>query len=460
MRPLAAWSLCLALAGCASAAPATRLPAQTDTTTQAPAAAIRAVAVPLTGGPSDYDALIERIGNARVVLLGESTHGTHEFYRERARITQRLIQEKGFSGVAIEGDWPRAQRVNRYVRGVGTDRNAEAALGGFSEFPVWMWRNADVRDLVEWLRAHNQRSETPAGFYGLDVYSLDPSAEAVLAYLGRTDPEVMRRARGRYRCFDRFRGDGQAYGQAVEFGSARSCEQQAVEQFTEMERIGRHADPEFFDALQNARVVRGAEQYYRTMFRGQVESWNLRDRHMAETLEALLQHLDRPGQRSKLVVWAHNSHVGDARATHMGDQGELNIGQLARQRYGDEAVLVGFTTHTGTVTAASEWGSPPQTKRVRPSLPGSHESVLHAVGLPSFLVILDGGPATEALRGPRLERAIGVIYLPQSERVSHYFHADLAQQFDALIHWDETRAVQPLGTFVAATRLPSRPLQP
>jgi erythromycin esterase-like protein len=418
---------------------------------------VREAARPLTGASRDYDFLLDLIGDARIVLLGEASHGTHEFYAERARITRRLIEEKGFTAVAVEADWPDAYRVNRYVRGAGDDDQAVAALGDFRRFPTWMWRNADVLEFVEWLHGHNAartRGEAKAGFYGLDLYSLHASIQAVISYLEKVDPAAANRARHRYACFDHAGGDTQAYGLAASFGLSRSCEAEVVAQLVELQRRaaeyarrdGRVAEDEFFHAEQNARLARNAEEYYRSMFQGRVSSWNLRDRHMVETLDELVRHLDRTTDgRTKVALWAHNSHLGDARATEMGEQGEWNVGQLVRERYGDEAINVGFTTYDGTVTAASDWDAPAERKRVRPALRGSYEALFHDVGPPRFLIPLrDGGEVAEVLRGPRLERAIGVIYRPQTERQSHYFHARLADQFDAVLHFDRTEAVQPL----------------
>jgi erythromycin esterase-like protein len=418
--------------------------------------AIRQNAYPLAGAAADYDPLLEHIGEARFVLLGEASHGTHEFYRERAEITKRLIAEKGFSAVAVEADWPDAYRVNRYVRGVGAGDSAADALAGFERFPTWMWRNADVLDFLGWLRAHNDAlsDHTPRlGFYGLDLYSLRGSMAEVLAYLDKVDPEAAQRARYRYACFDHHGEDPQAYGYAASFDLSSSCEDEVITQLVELRRRaaeyatrdGRVAADDYFYAEQNARLVKNAEAYYRSMFQGCVSSWNLRDRHMAETLDALVAHLGAQAPHPKVVVWAHNSHLGDARATQMGDEGELNLGQLVRQRYGRAAVLVGFTTYHGTVTAASMWGGPAERKRVRPALPDSYEALFHDLGLPRCLLLLGAdGDAPQALRQSRLERAIGVIYLPETERVSHYFYARLAEQFDAVLHYDETRAVEPL----------------
>ena len=419
------------------------------------AAAVRGRARPLKGDPAQYDALLDGIGDARVVLLGEATHGTHEFYRERAFITRRLMTEKGFTAVAVEADWPDAYRVNRYVRGTSTDEEAVQALAGFGRFPTWMWRNADVLDFVGWLRTYNdtRSPDGRAGFYGLDLYSLRASMQAVLAYLDKVDPDAARRARRRYGCFDRFEDEMQAYGYAAGFGLHPSCEREVVTQLLELHRQrieyasrdGRVAADDFFFAEQNARLVKNAEEYYRTMFQGRAESWNLRDRHMVDTLQELRRFLDRSGPEARVVVWAHNSHLGDARATEMRDRGELNVGQLVREQYGADAVLVGFTTHTGTVTAASEWDGPAHRKHVRPALAGSYERLFHDVGIPRFLLPLRTDlELASALAAPRLERAIGVLYLPETERASHYFHARLPEQFDFVLHFDETRALEPL----------------
>jgi erythromycin esterase-like protein len=421
-----------------------------------PAEIVRAAARPLEGGPRDYDALLASAGGARFVLLGEASHGTHEFYRERAEVTKRLITERGFTAVAVEADWPDAYRVNRYVRGESEDADAREALGGFRRFPVWMWRNTVVVEFVEWLRAYNAALPAGAarvGFYGLDLYSLYTSIEAVLGYLERVDPEAARRARRRYSCFEHFGEDTTAYAYASAYGAAESCEPAVVEQLIELRRRaaelasrdGRVARDEFFHAEQNARLVKNAEEYYRSMFRGRVESWNMRDRHMAETLDALDAHLSAEGTAARVAVWEHNSHLGDARATELGESGEWNVGQLVRERHARESLLVGFTTHRGTVTASSDWDEPGRRKRVRPALEGSYEALFHEAGVGRFMLDLrEDGRARELLRLPRLERAIGVVYRPETERLSHYFHARLAEQFDAVLHFDETSAVEPL----------------
>ena len=416
--------------------------------------AIREAAHRLSGSPEDFAPLMSRIGDARFVLIGEASHGTHEFYRIRAAITKELICSKGFTAVAVEADWPDAWRVNRYVRADGTDRDAEQALGGFKRFPQWMWRNADVLDFVGWLRAHNDAlpPELRAGFYGLDLYSLHASMEAVISYLRKVDPDAAERAALRYGCFDRFGEDPQRYGYSAAIGLSPSCESEVVAQLVDLRasameyasRDGRIALDDLFFAEQNARLVANSERYYRAMFGSRVSSWNLRDQHMAETLEGLDHFLARGITAAKIVVWAHNSHLGDARATEMGDDGELNVGQLVRQRHGADAVLVGFSTYSGTVTAASNWDEPAQRKLVRPALAGSYEALFHDVGIPNLCLDL-GLPndATAALESPRLQRAIGVIYRPDTERMSHYFHARLPLQFDVVLHYDQTRAVEP-----------------
>ena len=418
---------------------------------------IRRQSYPLRPGEgSDHDPMLSRIGEARFVLLGEASHGTHEFYRERAEITKRLILEKGFSAIAVEADFPDAYRVNRFVRGESQDEGAIEALGGFKRFPAWMWRNADVLDFVGWLREYNDQLPPLArkvGFYGLDLYSLHTSIEAVLNYLDKIDPDAATRARERYSCFEHYGEDTQAYGYAAAFGLARSCEDEVVGQLLEINRRaielanrdGRVAADEFFSAEQNARLVKNAEQYYRTMYRSDVSSWNLRDRHMVETLVELDEYLSTPDKKAKVVVWEHNSHLGDARATEMGNRGEWNVGQLVRQRYDREALLIGFTTYDGTVTAARNWGGDAERRHVRPALQNSVEDLFHDTDRARFfLPFTSNGCADRAFQKPLLERAIGVIYRPESERQSHYFYADVVAQFDGIIHIDHTCAVEPL----------------
>jgi erythromycin esterase-like protein len=392
---------------------------------------------------------LELIGDAKLVLIGEASHGTHEFYDWRADLTRHLIEQKGFTAVAAEADWPDAYRVNRHLRGLGHDAQARDALAEFKRFPAWMWRNAEVLNFLEWLRAWNGDRPHPqkVGFYGLDLYSLHASIEQVLRFLDWTDPEGARAARERYGCFDHFGADPHEYARATSYRLTPDCERAVVEQLQDLqtkraqllEREG-FAEDEHFHAEQNARVVKNAEQYYRQMFHGRVASWNLRDTHMADTLDALLQH-----QAEKIVVWAHNSHVGDARATELGEGGELNLGQLARERHPGQCYLIGQTTHQGRVTAASSWDGPAERKRVRPSLAGSYERLFHLTGQGAFTLSLrELGEAAGALGEARLERAIGVLYLPSTERRSHYFKARLPQQFDLVVHFDQTEALEPL----------------
>jgi erythromycin esterase-like protein len=404
---------------------------------------------------ADVDAVaaaVEFIGDAELALVGEASHGTHEFYANRAHITRRLIVESGFRAVVVEADWPDAYRVNCYVRHRSDDRTAVEALEDFRRFPTWMWRNADVVEFVEWLRDHNEGlpGDAQTGFYGMDLYALHASMRAVLQYLDKRAPDAARRARERYACFDRFGEDPQAYAYAETFG-LEPCEQEVIDVLMELQRRsaemakGNHvARDEYFFAEQNARLVKNAEEYYRTMFHGGTKSWNLRDQHMAGTIGALRRYLSDADRPAKLAVWAHNSHVGDARATQMGQRGELNVGQLMREQFPGKTCLLGYTTWHGTVTAASDWGEPVELKRVRPALPDSYEQLFHEVATPRFFLSMRGEPVRHLLTKPRLERAIGVIYRPETERQSHYFQASLSSQFDALLHFDHSTAVRPL----------------
>jgi erythromycin esterase-like protein/predicted phosphoribosyltransferase len=421
-------------------------------------AAVRAELEPMAGARQSRDKLIDLVGDAHFVLLGEASHGTHEFYAERASITQRLIEEKGFCAVAAEADWPDAYRVNRFVRGDSSDETAQEALRGFERFPTWMWRNAVVLDFVGWMRERNDRvgvlKRDKVGFYGLDLYGLFRSIQEIIDYLDGIDPIAAERARERYACFDHFGGDAQKYAFAVAFGAGESCEREVLDQLVDMHehaqehapRAGLLAEDELFHAEQSARTVKAAEEYYRTMFSGRVSSWNLRDSHMAGTLDALASHLSsQRGKQARIVVWAHNSHVGDSRATERGSIDEITLGQVVRERHPGDCLLAGFTTYSGTVTAADDWGGPAERKNVRPALPGSFEELFHEVGEESFAVpFRTASRSAEALRAARLERAIGVTYRPSTERESHYFRARLADQFDVVIHIDDTRAVEPL----------------
>jgi len=412
---------------------------------------IRGSATLLGSGDRDYDPLLRMVGERPFVLLGEATHGTHEFYAMRADITRRLIAEHGFDAVAVEADWPDAYRLNRYVGHRG-DAAIEDAFGDFQRFPMWMWRNTDVRDFVRWLHSHNasRPADARVGFYGLDLYSLYRSAEAAIEYLQGVDPEQAAKARRLYACLDHAR-EPQDYAYEAAHGLRPACRAGAAALLADLVRKapeylaedGRAAQDEQFFAERNAHVVLDAERYYREMFGGRVHTWNLRDAHMADTLLALRRHLRAGGKQGKIVVWAHNSHVGDARATEMGRHGEWNVGQLARERAGDlQALLVGFTTYTGHVTAARDWDAPPERRWVRPARADSFEHLFHRSGLDRFFLPLRDGIA-RPLFSPMLERAIGVVYRPESERASHYFAASLARQFDAVFHLDETTAVEP-----------------
>jgi erythromycin esterase-like protein len=404
-------------------------------------------------GDDDYAPLLERAASAQLVLIGEASHGTHEFYAVRAALTRRLVEEKGFRLVVLEADWPDALRAHRWAKGEGKDRDAAAALGDFKRFPRWMWRNPVMLEFVGWLREWNRaHPQGRTGLFGMDLYSMHASMALVLDYLETLDPYAAKRARERYACFDAFGEDPQRYGLETTVGHAESCEAEVVAQVVELRRhygalVEAHdprSEDEFFYAEQNARLVKNAEAYYRSMFRGREHSWNLRDAHMAETLVALLSHHGK-GARAKAVVWAHNSHLGDARATDMARRGEWNVGQLARELLGERVYSIGFSTYSGTVTAAQDWGEPAQQRRVRPGLPGSYEALFHATGIPAFwLDLREDNDAIRVLQSPRLQRAIGVIYRPETERHSHYLESRLPAQFDALVHLDATRALAPL----------------
>lgn len=422
-----------------------------------PYATVSALATRLEGGARDYDALLAMAAGKRYVLLGEATHGTREFYRMRADITQRLIDELGFDTIAIEGDWPDTARVNRFILGESAE-DAAAALGDFERFPEWMWRNREMQDFIVGLRHHNAgTAATPkTAIFGLDLYSLYRSADAVIRYLDRVDPQQAQLARVRYARLDHVR-EAQSYGHDVARALRPSAEEDVLLQLQELqqnapaylERYSReHNDPGAADAQflaeRNATIVVNAEHYYRAMYGSRINTWNLRDSHMHATLNTLASHRQDQGGSGRVVVWAHNSHLGDARATDMHLHGEWNLGQLVREAEGDAALLVGFTTYTGYVSAASDWDGPVEHKHVRPARAGSYEHLFHSTHLDRFFLPLTG-PAALPLRDRMLERAIGVIYRPGTERASHYFHAALAAQFDAVFHLDETEAVEPLA---------------
>ena len=426
---------------------------------------LRRAARPLAG-VEDTHPVFRLVGDAHTVLIGEATHGSWEFYAARAALTRRLVEDAGFDAVAVEADWPDALRASRWAGGAVGDPDAERALAGFQRFPQWMWRNEAMLDFLHWLRAHNTaqpRASGQVGFFGLDLYSLRRSMAEVLRHLARTDPAAAERARARYACFDHFGDDPQHYGAALRYGLAEGCEQQVLQQLVELSAgalapLGEAADAsddERFYARQNARVVHAAEAYYRTMFDRRVSSWNLRDDHMAETLAQLRNHLRAQGRAGRIVVWAHNSHVGDARFTAMGEEGEVTLGQRVREAAEaagapDDVFLLGLTTHQGTVTAATDWDGPAERKTVLPSRAGSVERLLHGLQMPLALVPLRGDAGLrEALGAPRLSRAIGVIYRPDTELASHYLRVRLAHQYDAVLHIDRTRALQPLDASAA-----------
>ncbi|MGV9680691.1 erythromycin esterase family protein [Nocardia sp. NPDC003482] len=423
-----------------------------------PLTALRRRARPAPNGIPAPEAIDDLVGDARVVLIGESTHGTHEFYAARAAITQYLLAEHDFCAVAVEADWPDAYRADCFARGRGRDAHAGDALGDFTRFPTWMWRNTVVRDFLTWLRRHNaDHPDDAAGFYGLDLFGLRRSAAAVIDYLDRVDPDAAARARDRYGCFDRFPDHERSYGYAAAFGAGETCEREVIEQLKELRdnafrRLGvdgpaPDAEEARFYAERNASAVRAAEEYYRAMFGGRTLSWNLRDTHMADTLRALDEHLTRRrGRPARIVVWAHNSHVGDGAATELADDGQLTLGQLARRAYGPAARLIGLCTRGGTVLAADEWDGPARRFDVVPALPDSVEDLLTELEAGPILLRSDIGDATAAAAwdAPRLARAIGVVYRPDTERHSHYFYVRPARQFDAMIHIPQTRALRPL----------------
>lgn len=421
--------------------------------------ALNEFAQPVDVKRNQYSDLFEKIGDARFVLIGEASHGTHEFYQARIDITRQLIQEKGFMAVAIEGDWPDSYAINRYIKGIGNKEDTDYALANFTRFPHWMWRNTTIPAFIKWLRNYNDKLTVSAekiGFYGLDLYSLHSSMDAVIKYLTKVDPDAAIRARLRFECFDHMTVDPQSYGYLTSKGIKKNCIKETIEQMIDMQhhafqyvkQDGIAAEDEYFYALQNARVVKDAEEYYRSMFEGHVASWNLRDHHMAETINILENHLEKRFTKpAKIIIWAHNSHVGDARATEMSERGEYNLGQLIRERHEMETYLIGFSTYDGTVTAASNWDEPAECKAVMPGMIGSYEDIFHQVKFSQFLLNLrDNEKLSHYLHIPRLYRAIGVIYRPETERDSHYFFTRLPYQYDSIIHLDHTSAVQPLDS--------------
>lgn len=406
---------------------------------------VRSRALPLEHD-ADLDPLLDRIGDSRYVLLGEASHGTADYYTWRAAISRRLIREKGFSFIAVEGDWPDCYRVNRYVKSLpDSGKNAREVLHAFSRWPTWMWANQEIVELAEWLHEHNKDlpEEQRVGFYGLDVYSLWDSLYAVMSYLQRIDPAALPAARRAYRCFEPYGEDVQEYARATILVPA-SCEKEVISLLAEMRRKGlehrQDGREAYFEAEQNALVVQNAEAYYRAMVHGGPESWNLRDAHMADTLDRLMRH---HGPEAKAIVWEHNTHIGDARFTDMADEGMVNIGELARRRHGkNSVVLVGFGSHRGSVIAGREWDAPMERMRVPAGRSGSWEDVLHRAGPSDKLLIFEGGEA--ALEEPHGHRAIGVVYHPDYEQYGNYVPTVLPRRYDAFVYIDESHALHPL----------------
>lgn len=422
---------------------------------QSLAGLIRDVAHPLLGNATqDYDPLLDLIGDKQIVLLGEATHGTHEFYAARADITRRLIEERGFAAIGLEADLPDVVSVDRHVSRPDSKIDLSEALARFRRFPMWMWRNSAFQDFIHWLWVHNRKESTlnRVRLFGIDLYCLFDSIREVVRYLEKTDPEAARAARSLYSCFDHNRQDPVRYGRDVHIGTHESCSEPSIkaaalllaERMQGAFETGKTNADEHFLAKLNAELVTNAESYYRNLFSPNVNTWNVRDRHMADMIERWREHLTSQGYPNKFVIWAHNSHIGDDAATEMGWHGQKNIGQLIRERYPGQSVHVGFTTYDGTVTAAREWDQPPETRAVRPALPGSFESLFHETGLGAFFLRLHDSPIRKYLLEERLERAIGVVYNPELERASHYFQARLGEQFDAVLHFDSTREVEPL----------------
>ncbi len=393
------------------------------------------------------DALLERIGDSRLVLLGEASHGTAEYYTWRARISRRLIEEKGFSFIAVEGDWPDCYSVNRYIKGrADAGDDAREVLHAFSRWPTWMWANEEIVDLARWLRRHNDRQppQRKAGFYGLDVYSLWYSLYQVIGYLQKNHPSALSAARQAYRCFEPYGEDVQEYARATRWVPA-SCEDEVVHLLQELQRQtpSPNGDAEdHFVAEQNALVVKNAEAYYRAMVRGDAESWNLRDEHMAQTLDRLLKH---HGPQARAIVWEHNTHIGDARFTDMAEDGMFNLFQLARERHGREGVvLVGFSGYQGRVIAGRAWDAPMERLRVPPARRGSWEDVLHQAAGRDSLLLFNESTATDETLQVRGHRAIGVVYQPEYERLGNYVPTMLPQRYDALLYFENTDALHPL----------------
>jgi erythromycin esterase-like protein len=452
LKTLATSALTTALVSCAPAQQGERRDSSQFSASEdrQAVALIRSAALPLTGTHADLDPLVAAASGATRILLGESTHGTHEYYAHRAQLTLRLIRELGVNAVGIEGDWTPTQRVNLYVRGLGNDRSADQALRGYTRFPAWMWPNRPFRDFVEQLRALNltRPAEQRVGLYGMDVYDLYEAADQVQAYLKSSAPAAFKTARGNYRCFAPYNRNTHSYGVAAG-NPARSCKEEAAAVLAIVRTLPAERTPAaaeaHFNAVRSADSVAAAEEYFRSTYAG-ANSWNIRDQRMARTVEEIAAHVERlSGQAGKVVMWSHNTHSGDARATSAAREGELNIGQLMKQQHGSRAVLVGYFSYAGSVFAASEWDQPGKIYQMREALPGSYSHLFHQVGVPAFVLPLpEGSAVARALNTARLERAIGVVYVPDRERRAHYFYANLSQQFDVAIFYDSSTAVQPL----------------
>jgi len=414
-------------------------------------------ALPLSGTDINYASLDTQFRKASVILLGEATHGTDEFYRIRSQITKKLITDYGFNAIAIEGDWPDVYQLNRYIQGVYPKNTANTTLANFKRFPIWMWRNKPMLELIRWLRNYNDELKPPnkkIGLYGLDLYSLHTSIEEIIKFLDKNDPQAAAKARERYKCLDTAIHDPEIYGYLSNINLTVSCAEAVTEQLIELnqqdysfiQKDQEVDEDEYFQLIQNAYLVKSAESYYRNMFRAEVSTWNLRDQHMFDTLQNIQNYLSKKHRKqAKIIVWAHNSHIGDAKATEMGEKGEFNIGQLVQEFYGKESFSLGFTTYSGTVMAASGWGQKGEIKHIEPALPESYEHLFHSIGLGNFVLLLNRDEViSSALCTPHLERAIGVVYKPDTERISHYFYSILPRQFDAVCHVDITAALEPI----------------
>lgn len=415
---------------------------------------IRNTVNPLSNDPKSYYPLLDRIADAHFVLLGEATHGTSQFYAARAQITSLLIKEKGFNVIAVEADFPEVQPINQFLKDSQFRKSTAESLDGFKRFPIWMWKNKEMLSFIEQLKDINLQKppEKKIAFYGMDLYSMYSSIEAVISYLDKVDPDAAQMAKKRYACFYRYGSDDDSYGQAMSYVK-ENCQKQVVDQLIELQKKRNEylqenslqGNEELFYAEQNAKVAKDAEQYYREMFSRRVKTWNLRDLHMADMVDEVSNHVKKISGTSKIVVWAHNSHVGNALATEFSESEELSLGQLVLFRHWGDAYLVGLTTYNGTVAAASQWGAKVEKKTLNPALDGSYEELFHNTDIKSFMLDFNDLPSDlNTFKQNHLERSVGVVYTPESERVSHYFNARMADQFHAVIHIDHTSAVEPL----------------